>query len=66
MAEPLVTNIGASGRRRRYIMGGVALGVGLIAAVLLIAFGAARGARVALFLPFFAGAFGVLQARGGT
>jgi hypothetical protein len=66
MAVPLVTNIGSGGRRRRYVIGAVALGVGLAATVALVAFGVARGARLLVFVPFFLGMLGLLQARGGT
>ena len=66
MALPLVTNIGSRGRRRRYIIGAVGLGVGLLVTVAFLALGVPRGARLVLFLPFFFGALGVLQARGAT
>lgn len=66
MALPLVTNIGSSGRRRRYLMGAAGLGVALLVVAGLAAFGAPRGARIVLFLPLFGGALGLLQARGGT
>ena len=45
---------------------GVGLGVGLLVTVAFLALGAPRGARLVLFLPFFFGALGLLQARGAT
>jgi hypothetical protein len=59
-------NIGASGRRRRYIIGGVALLVGVALAAALVLGGAPQGARFLVFLPFAVGALGILQARGQT
>jgi hypothetical protein len=66
MAIPLVTNIGASGRRRRYLMGLGGLGVALVVAAGLILGGAPQGARVLVILPLFGAALGFLQAHGGT
>jgi hypothetical protein len=63
---PLATNIGSSGRRRRYILGAVALAVGLGLAAGLVLGGAPVGLRLLVFLPFAFGALGVLQARGHT
>ncbi len=66
MALPLVTNLGARGRRRRYLMGAAGLAVTLVVGAGLALAGAPLGARLVLFLPLFAGALGLLQARGGT
>lgn len=63
---PLATNIGWSGRRRRYIIGAVALAVGLALAAGLVVGGAPLGARFLVFLPFAVGALGFLQAQGHT
>jgi hypothetical protein len=62
----LATNIGWSGRRRRYIIGTVALAVGLALAAGLVLGGAPLGARFLVFLPFAVGALGLLQAQGHT
>jgi hypothetical protein len=66
MAIAPVTNIGAIGRRRRYVIGGVALAVALALAGGFALGGVPRGARLVLFLPFFLAALGFLQAHGGT
>lgn len=63
---PVATNIGAGGRRRRYILGAAALGLGVALAAALVLGGAPLGARLLVFLPFAFGALGVLQARGHT
>lgn len=62
----IARNIGAAGRRQRLAGGGVLLALGLVAALLLQLTGAARGLRLVLFVPFLAGAIGVLQARDHT
>jgi len=62
----LVSNIGAGGRRQRYIIGGVCLLVAVVAGAALVGTGAARGFRLWLLLPFWVAALGVFQARGGT
>jgi hypothetical protein len=62
----IARNIGPTGRHRRVIAGAVLLVVGLAAAALLVLGGADRGARVALFAPFFGAAMGLLQARDHT
>jgi hypothetical protein len=59
-------NIGSSGQHRRYIIGGVALLIGVVLAAVLVMFGAPQGARLLVFVPFALGALGVLQARGQT
>jgi hypothetical protein len=62
----IARNIGSAGRRQRLIGGAVLLALGLVAALLLLLTGADRGLRVALFVPFMAGAVGLLQARDHT
>jgi fatty acid desaturase len=62
----IARNIGPSGRRRRVIAGVALLVGGLVAAVLLVVGGVDRGARLALFAPFFGAAIGLLQARDHT
>src|SRR2546425_12964156 len=59
-------NIGPKGRRRRALMGVLTLAAGIAALVVLLLSGVGRGWRGALFLPFWAGALGVFQARGHT
>lgn len=61
-----VPNIGSGERRRRLRFGVVSLGVGALALIILIATGIPRLWRLALFLPFWAGALGVFQAREKT
>jgi RecG-like helicase len=62
----IARNLGAAGRRQRLITGAVGLGLGLVAAALLILTGADRGLRVILVVPFGLGAIGLLQARDST
>jgi hypothetical protein len=62
----IARNIGQAGRHQRLIGGGVLIALGLAGAVVLALTGAARGLRLALFLPFVLGAIGVLQARDHT
>jgi hypothetical protein len=59
-------NIGPKGRRRRVVTGAVALAAGIAALVVLLLGDVGRGWRMALVVPFWAGALGVLQARGHT
>jgi hypothetical protein len=59
-------NIGPWGRRRRAVAGAVTLAVGLAGLVVLLLGGMDRGWRVVLFVPFWAGALGIFQARGHT
>lgn len=65
-ATDCVPNIGPRGRRQRMTFGVVAIAAGLAGAVALVVLGVARPWRLALFLPFVAGAFGVFQARAST
>jgi hypothetical protein len=59
-------NIGARERRKRLMVGVVALSLGAIIAVLLVVVGAPLVWRLPLFLPFYAGALGFFQARDKT
>lgn len=61
-----VPNIGPRGRRQRMAFGIVAIAIGVGLAVSFVALGVARPWRLALFLPFVAGAVGVFQARAST
>ena len=63
---PVACNIGSSGQHRRYLIGGVALLVGVVLAAALVVGDAPQGARFVVFLPFAVGALGILQARGQT
>lgn len=62
----LATNITPGGRRLRMTVGVIGLLVGLAAYAGLIASGSPRAWRALLFLPFWLGALGVLQARAKT
>jgi hypothetical protein len=62
----LASNIGPGGRRRRYVLGTLALALGIGLAIALVVGGAPLGARWLVFLPFALGALGVLQAYAGT
>jgi len=59
-------NIGPKGRRRRALMGVATLAVGVVALVVSLMSGVDRGWRVALVVPFWAGALGLGQARAHT
>ncbi len=65
-ATARVANIGPRGCRRRIVMGVATLAVGLLALAVFVLTGADRGWRTVLFLPFWAGALGVSQARRHT
>jgi len=66
-SQPLrVINIGPRERHKRLVFGITALGVGAVIALLLIFIHAPLIWRAPLFLPFFAGALGVFQAREKT
>ena len=65
-AGACITNIGPRERRRRLRFGVVLLVAGAALAVLLIGIDVHRLWRFLLFLPFWAGAAGVLQAREKT
>ena len=63
---PEASNIGAIGRRRRYIVGAVGLVAGVALAAALVLGRAPLGSRFLVFVPFVLGALGILQARGQT
>ena len=62
----IARNISAAGRRHRLLIGAAFMAIGVLAGVVLVALGAPRGLRLLLFLPFAAGAVGILQARDHT
>jgi hypothetical protein len=59
-------NILPAGRRRRALMGVVALAVAVAALGLLLAGDASRGWRALLLVPFWLGTLGLVQARRHT
>lgn len=61
-----IANIGPRERRKRMTYGVTLLVTGGIAAAFLVGFQVDRLWRLLLFLPFWAGAVGVLQAREKT
>jgi hypothetical protein len=66
-SQPLrVANIGPRERRKRLVFGMAAIGIGAVIALLLILIHAPLAWRLPLFLPLFAGALGVFQARDKT
>jgi len=65
-AAVCIVNIGPRERRRRMRFGAVLLVAGAGLAALLVGIQADRPWRLLLFLPFWAGAVGVLQAREKT
>ena len=65
-APACLANIGPRERRRRMRFGAALLVVGAGLAALVVGIGAHRLWRLLLFLPFWAGAVGVLQAREKT
>lgn len=65
-AAVCIANIGPRERRKRMTFGVTLLVAGGVAAALLVGFRADRLWRLLLFLPFWAGAVGVLQAREKT
>jgi hypothetical protein len=64
--EACTVNIGPRERSKRLRFGLVALVVAFVAAAALIALGAPRLSRLALFIPLFAGGMGIFQARAKT
>jgi hypothetical protein len=61
-----VINIGPRERRKRRVMGAAALAAGAGLAFALVASGAPRWTRAAVFFPVWLAALGLLQARGET
>lgn len=59
-------NIGERERRKRRVMGLVALTVGVAAAFVLVASDAPRALRLVVFLPVWIAGLGLLQAREKT
>jgi hypothetical protein len=59
-------NIGPAERRKRSVFGSVALGAALIALGAMSIGDVPRLWRIALFVPVWLGALGILQARAGT
>ena len=62
----IARNLLPSGRRQRLLMGVAFMAIAVVGAALLVASGLPRGARVALFLPFYVGAVGLWQYRDHT
>jgi hypothetical protein len=65
-ADVCIPNIGPRERRRRLVGGAGMSALGVMAAALLLGFGAARGWRIVVFLPLWGGALGFLQVREQT
>jgi hypothetical protein len=65
-AEEVIANIGPRERARRLRMGTAVFGATVAVAALLVATGAPRSWRVALFAPSLVAALGFFQARDKT
>ena len=63
---PTVANIGPGGRRRRYLMAGALLIVGVGMTLVTLVTGVGRGYRLATALPFAMAAIAFFQARAHT
>ena len=61
-----LSNIGPKETRKRLLMGGAMLALGLVLAVVFADAGVSRGWYAALFLPFWMGTLAVSQARKKT
>ena len=61
-----LANIGPKETRKRLLMGGTMLAVGVVLAVIVTHAGVSRGWYSALFLPFWMGTLGISQARKKT
>jgi len=61
-----LANITPSGQRRRFVTGMVAMAAGVIAAVVLVVAGVSPGWLALLFVPFWFGSLGLVQAREKT
>ena len=59
-------NITVGGQRQRFVKGTVGVAVAVGAAVVLIALGVSPGWLALLFVPFWFGALGLIQAREKT
>ncbi|HYY56718.1 MAG TPA: hypothetical protein VE842_05255 [Pyrinomonadaceae bacterium] len=59
-------NIGPRERRKRRVLGIVALTVGVAAAFVLVIYGAPRWSRAAIFFPIWIAGLGLMQAREKT
>jgi hypothetical protein len=62
----IARNLLPSGRRQRLLMGIVFSAVAILGGALMLAGGVPRGARLALLIPVYLGAVGVLQYRDHT
>ncbi len=60
------SNIGPGERRKRRVLGFVALGVGVALAFVLVVMGAPRLSRLVVFFPIWLAGLGLLQAREKT
>ena len=61
-----LANITPGGQRRRFVAGAVALAVGAVAAVVLVTAAVSPGWLALLFVPFWYGSLGLVQAREKT
>lgn len=61
-----VANIGPRERRKRRLLGIVSLTIAVGVAFVLVAFGAPRWSRLAVFFPLWMAGLGLLQAREKT
>ena len=61
-----LANITPQGQRRRFVTGVIALAAGVIAAGVLIVAGVSPGWLALLFIPFWYGSLGLVQAREKT
>ncbi|MGH9944979.1 MAG: hypothetical protein ACRD9R_21730 [Pyrinomonadaceae bacterium] len=66
MLSDKAINIGPRERRKRRLLGFVALAVGVGVAFVLVVFGAPRWTRVVVFFPVWLAGLGLLQAREHT
>jgi hypothetical protein len=66
VAESCVANIGPRERRKRLVLGAVALTLSVVISALFVLNGVPRVWRLSLFVPLFAGALGFFQSRDKT
>jgi len=64
--RPRLANITPGGQRRRFVTGVIVVTAGVVAAVVLIAAGVSPGWLALLFVPFWFGSLGLVQAREKT